>query len=162
MSFLSPRGQRQITCLTVLLSGLGMLVLATAGVIAYPLFVPAAKPQAKAAPSSTTYVIREPNNDLIGVSDGDYAFDTNRSGGDLKSQAAERLQKGDKPGALSLWREELAKNTNDAEALIYQEDQLVLASGKPYITLVVGTILTDTDSGDLRAARNTRKGAYVV
>ncbi len=162
MSFLSPRGQRQITCLTVLLSGLGMLVLATAGVIAYPLFVPAAKPQAKAAPSSTTYVIREPNNDLIGVSDGDYAFDTNRSGGDLKSQAAERLQKGDKPGALSLWREELAKNTNDAEALIYQEDQLVLASGKPYITLVVGTILTDTSSGDMSTARDTLQGAYVA
>ena len=57
-------------------------------------------------------------------------------------QAAAAFAKGDKAGAKSLWNQAVKSDTSDAEALIYLEDQRVLDSGSPYITLVVGTMLT--------------------
>ena len=53
----------------------------------------------------------------------------------------------------------LEQETNDTEALIYLEDQRVLASGAPYITIVVGTVLT----GSLfSTGRDDLQGAYVA
>src|SRR5262249_2811790 len=84
------------------------------------------------------------HDELIGLSDGRYAFDTatDRLDASLKLEAAKDLAKGDKAGAKSLWHQAIKIDTSDAEALIYLEDQRVLEAGSPYITLVVGTVLT--------------------
>ena len=109
-------------------------------------------------------VEKAPDGEYVGVSDGTFAFDTNRSDGSLKQQAAARLKAGDVAHAQILWKqaiENFPDSSSDAEVLIYQEDQQVLASGKPYITLVVGTMLTGAPS-DLSAGRDDLQGAYVA
>jgi serine/threonine protein kinase/ABC-type branched-subunit amino acid transport system substrate-binding protein len=103
-------------------------------------------------------VTRAPDGEYIGISNGTFAFDTNRPDGNLKRQAADRLKAGDINGAESLWQSGLAMDTNDAEALIYLEDQQVLASGNPYVTLVVGTMITGDNVG---VGRDDLQGAYV-
>src|SRR5207302_4869120 len=62
-------------------------------------------------------------------------------------------------GAESLWQQAAAQDTSDAEPLIYLEDQRVLASGYPYITLVIGTFF---DPADVSVGRGDLQGAYVV
>jgi ABC-type branched-subunit amino acid transport system substrate-binding protein len=111
-------------------------------------------------------IITKPNNEQIGLSDGRYAFDTgtDRTDASLKKQAATKFAQGDKAGATSLWNQAVGKNgndTSDAEALIYLENQRVLASGSPYITLVVGTMLSG-DTGTISSGRDDLQGAYVA
>ncbi len=104
-------------------------------------------------------VTKAPDGEYIGISDGTFAFDTNRPDGRFKTQAAQKLMAGDIGGAQSLWQSGLATDTNDAEALIYQQDQQVLASGNPYITFVVGTMMTGDNVG---VGRDDLQGAYVA
>jgi serine/threonine protein kinase/ABC-type branched-subunit amino acid transport system substrate-binding protein len=98
---------------------------------------------------------------LIGLSAGSYAFDTNQNDGTQKQQASDTLRGGDVGGAISLWTSYLGQTTNDAEALIYLEDQRVISSGASYVTVVVGTMLTG-DSGDIQVGRDSLQGAYLV
>ncbi len=108
-------------------------------------------------------VINKPNNERIGISDGTYIFDTgtDRADASLKIQAATKFAQGDKVGATSLWNQAVRIDTNDAEALIYLEDQRILDSGSPYITLVVGTLLTG-DPSNISEGRDNLQGAYVA
>jgi serine/threonine protein kinase/ABC-type branched-subunit amino acid transport system substrate-binding protein len=103
------------------------------------------------------------NGELIGLSDGRYAFDTGSDRVDvsLKKQAAEKLAAGDKAEAKSLLKQAAASDTSDAEALIYLENQRVLDSGSPYITFVVGTTMTGNE-GDVSYGRGNLQGAYVA
>ncbi|MBX5450853.1 MAG: ABC transporter substrate-binding protein, partial [Thermogemmatispora sp.] len=99
--------------------------------------------------------------ELLGLSDGSIIFDTTRASGDadLKQQAAKSFKADDYAAAQSYLAQAIAIDSNDAEALIYQENLRVLASGSPYLTLVIGTMLTgsDTDVG-----REILQGAYVA
>ena len=107
-------------------------------------------------------VIKASNGEMIGISDGTFSFDTaSRQDGNLKQQASQKLKAGDSSGAVALWNQAVTKETNDAEALIYLEDQKVLASGNPYITIVVGTMLTG-DSATVNIGRANLQGAYVA
>ncbi|HEY0755064.1 MAG TPA: bifunctional serine/threonine-protein kinase/ABC transporter substrate-binding protein [Ktedonobacteraceae bacterium] len=99
------------------------------------------------------------DGESIGVSDGTVAFDTDRTDGKLKAQAADKLKRKDITGAESLWQEAVKTDTNDAEMLIYIENQRVLASQRQHITLVVGTILTGIFVG---SGRDSLQGAYVA
>jgi hypothetical protein len=81
------------------------------------------------------------DEEYIGISTGKYALDTNRGAGSLMLEASESLQKGNVGNALVEWREAHEKDTSDAEPLIYIENQRVLASGSPYITIVLGLSL---------------------
>ncbi len=94
----------------------------------------------------------------IGISDGSVAFDTSRADGDLKTQAATSFSKGDTNGATNLWNQAVAQDSNDAEALIYLENQRAVQSGS-YITIVVGTMLT---GGNVGVGRDDLQGAYVA
>ncbi len=98
---------------------------------------------------------------LIGLSAGSYAFDTNRGHGTQKQQASDTLRGGDYSSAVSLWDSYLVQDTNDAESLIYVEDQRVINSGAKYITLAVGTMLTG-DAGDIQVGRDSLQGAYIA
>ncbi|GAC1508599.1 MAG: hypothetical protein NVS2B12_24100 [Ktedonobacteraceae bacterium] len=102
------------------------------------------------------------NGELLGLSYGKVAFDTNRpncASCAYKQQAADSLAQGDAGRATSLWQSAIGQDSSDAEAHIYLEDQRVLGSGRPYITLAVGTILSgrSTDVG-----RDNLQGAYVA
>jgi ABC-type branched-subunit amino acid transport system substrate-binding protein len=101
------------------------------------------------------------DGEFIGVSDGSFAFDTNRPDGNLKRQASDALKKGDILEAKSFWNQGLAQDTNDAEAHIYLEDQRVIASHAPYITLVVATMLTSGSSA-VSTGRDDLQGAYIA
>jgi serine/threonine protein kinase/ABC-type branched-subunit amino acid transport system substrate-binding protein len=137
----------------ILIAGLLILVLFSGLILQFiwPLF----------GPSNPIKAWTAPNGELIGLSDGRYAFDTDRADGSLKEQAAAKLMAGDKAEAKSLWKQAVASDTSDAEALIYLENQRVLDSGSPYITFVVGTILTGNE-GDLYYGRGNLQGAYVA
>ena len=108
-------------------------------------------------------VINKANNEQIGISDGSYAFDigTDRADAELKKQAAAKFAQGDTIGATSLWNQAVRIDTNDAEALIYLENQRILDSGSQYITLVVGTLLTG-DPSNISEGRDNLQGAYVA
>src|SRR6266704_1609294 len=115
-----------------------------------------------AVPSSGIGVIKASNGEMIGISDGTFSFDTaTRQNGNLKVQAAQKLKAGDTASAKSLYSEAVAKETNDAESLIYLEDQRVLASTNPFITIVVGTMLTGAKA-TISVGRDDLQGAYVA
>jgi len=114
-----------------------------------------------AVPSNGIGVNKAQNGQMIGISDGTFAFDTGRPSGDLKQQAALKLKAGDSNGAVALWNQAISKDTNDAESLIYLENQRVIASKNPYITIVVGTMLTG-DNATINIGRDDLQGAYVA
>lgn len=103
--------------------------------------------------------IRAPDGEYIGISDGTFAFDTSRPDGSLKQQAATALKSGNTSQAQGLLEQAISAETNDAEALIYQEDQKVLAAGGFHVTIVVATMLTGTNTG---VGRDDLQGAYVA
>src|SRR6266851_1420117 len=106
-------------------------------------------------------VTKAQNGEYIGISDGTFAFDTTRSDGSFKQQAAQSLAQNNSSNAVALWNSGLSTDINDAEARIYVEDQRVLASGNPYITIVVATMLTG-DSATVSVGRDNLQGAYVA
>ena len=115
-----------------------------------------------AVPLSSAHGIgveKAPDGEYIGLSDGSFAFDTARLDGITKQQGAEKLRAGDVGTALSLWHEAVTRDTNDAEALIYLENQRVLSSGDPFVTLVVGTMDTGTY---VSLGRDDLQGAYIA
>ena len=96
----------------------------------------------------------------VGISiNGDHAFDLERPDGKLKRQAARATADGHVLEAQGLWKQALALESNDAEVLIYLENQRVMASGYPYITFVVGTFL---GIGSISSAHDNLQGAYLV
>ncbi len=97
----------------------------------------------------------------IGISDGSFAFDTTLPDGSLKIQAAQmyRQNSNDVSSVTSLLNQAIAMNSNDAEALIYQEDLKVVNSGSPYVTIVVGTMLSGSN---VSVGRDDLQGAYVA
>jgi serine/threonine protein kinase/ABC-type branched-subunit amino acid transport system substrate-binding protein len=147
--------------LLILLLLAGSLAYATRNILHLPILGGGPVVTATSTPSlpNGIGVTRAPDGEYIGISNGTFAFDTNRPDGNLKRQAADRLKAGDISGAESLWQSGLAMDTNDAEALIYLEDQQVLASGNPYVTLVVGTMITGDNVG---VGRDDLQGAYVA
>ncbi len=103
--------------------------------------------------------VQKYNGDEIGISDGSFAFDTSDpTAGTYKTQAAAAFST-NPTNAASLYRQAISTNSKDAESAIYLENQRVLNSGKPYITLVVATMLS---SDNLRVGQDDLQGAYVA
>ncbi len=99
----------------------------------------------------------------IGISDGRYVFDTNRDSKDavaLKIKASASLRNGDRDKALAKWNGAYEKDTSDAETLIYAENERVLASGKPYISIVLGVSLGVRVPDGF--GRSDLQGAYIA
>lgn len=104
-------------------------------------------------------VAKASDSEEIGISDGTFAFDTSRPDGSLKAQAAAALAKGNPNQAEGLWQQAITSEPNDAEALIYLENQKVLAAVSFHVTIVVATMLTGTNTG---VGRDDLQGAYVA
>jgi serine/threonine protein kinase/ABC-type branched-subunit amino acid transport system substrate-binding protein len=103
-------------------------------------------------------VSKAADGEYIGISDGTFAFDTSRPDGSFKQQAATALKSGNASQAQGLLQQAISVETNDAESLIYQENQKVLAAGGFHVTIVVATMLTGTNTG---VGRDDLQGAYV-
>jgi ABC-type branched-subunit amino acid transport system substrate-binding protein len=103
--------------------------------------------------------VRTIGGEVIGISDGSTAFDINRKDGSLKQQAAAKLRQGDTGAALSLYSQAIATESNDGEALIYQEDLRITSS--PHITFVVGA-MPSGDSSLVGVSHDILQGAYLA
>ena len=114
---------------------------------------------ATALPANGIGKITAPDGESIGISDGTVAFATDGPGGSDKSQAADKLKAGDTVAAQSLWQSALAKDSGDAESLIYSDDQVLLDANAPYVTIVVATMLTGENAS---VGRDDLQGAYVA
>lgn len=156
---IQPQQRRRNPWLIVLVIVLILLVVAggTFGVL---------KLRGNGSPSTTTatgtpgiYVTPVANGENIGISDGSFAFDTSRPDGDLKTKAAAALRAGNASQANAYWQQAIAKEPNDPEALIYLENQKVLAAGGFHVTIVVATMLTGSNTG---VGRDDLQGAYVA
>ncbi|MDQ2888287.1 MAG: ABC transporter substrate-binding protein [Chloroflexota bacterium] len=102
------------------------------------------------------------NGEQIGISSGATSFDASHSDdGSLMSQAATAFAAGNVGSAQSLWQAASNKATDDAEPLIYLENQRVKTSGVPYITLIVGTMLTGSNDR-IQVGHDSLQGAYVA
>lgn len=111
---------------------------------------------------SDTVVQFVQSGECIGISDGAFSFDTTlveRSSNylQLKHNTLQELRTDHYAQAKALW--ETAHVTNDAEMLIYFEDQRVLDSHLPYINIVVAAMLTGTY---YQLGRDELQGAYVA
>ena len=162
----TPMQQQQWVLLVRLLVLFAVMVVVVFGVLIYRGVLPPRAHSNSSTPTTTTVASGTVVTSCcvvassgIGISDGTYAFDTNRSDGSLKLQAAAALKRGDSATAQSLWDQAIALDSNDAEAFIYKEDQRVLAG--PYITLVVATMLTGGAS-DISSGRDDLQGAYIA
>jgi serine/threonine protein kinase/ABC-type branched-subunit amino acid transport system substrate-binding protein len=116
---------------------------------------------ANLVPPNDIGVIQAPDGEHIGVSDGTFAFDTQRPGGKFKTQAADYLKAKDFGSADSLWQQAITKDSNDAETLIYMENRRILDAGNPYITIVVATTLTG-DTNSISVGHENVQAAYVA
>jgi serine/threonine protein kinase len=109
--------------------------------------------------STNPISVTQSGNALIGISDGSYAFDTNRTDAALKKQASADFKSGNKGEAVALWNQAVSQDTSDAESLIYLEDQSIAAY--PHVTLVVAT-MPSGDSSIVGVGRFDLQGAYVL
>ncbi|GCE09782.1 ABC transporter substrate-binding protein [Dictyobacter aurantiacus] len=112
--------------------------------------------------SSDTVISQAPDGECIGISDGTFFFDKDlkdrpKNYNDLKLQVLQELKNGNTDQAEKLWR--TSHVTNDAEMLIYLEDQRILASNSPSITIAVTTMVT---GGYASVGRGILQGAYVA
>jgi hypothetical protein len=73
--------------------------------------------------------------------DGSHVFDLDRPDAALKQQAAHAIAAGDSSSAEQLLHQALLIDSSDAEALIYLTDLNILASHRPYVTVVVTTTM---------------------
>lgn len=116
-----------------------------------------------ASTSSPIGVTKAADGEYLGISDGTFAFDTTGlADAALKQQAAAALKAGQASQATDLFTQAVSQQTNDAEALIYLEDQRVLANSSFHVTIVVATMLTGSDQGAIGVGFDDLQGAYVA
>lgn len=100
------------------------------------------------------------NNECIGISAGNFFFDE-RQDSNLKKDVADVFTSGDIQTAKNLWKKILDNESNNAETLIYQENQRVLDSKHPYITLIAATTLSG-DKLSISVGESHLQGVYVA
>jgi eukaryotic-like serine/threonine-protein kinase len=120
-------------------------------------------PTATVTLPSTIGVTKAADGEYIGISDGNFAFDTTGlADASLKQQAAAALKAGNTSQAIDLYNQAVSQQSNDAEALIYLEDQRVLANSSVHVTIVIATMLTGTDTDAIGVGFDDLQGAYVA
>ena len=99
----------------------------------------------------------------IGLSDGRLAFDTYPGRADipLKTQAAQALQQGNTSLAINLLNQALSADPIDGEAQIYTEKLRVQLDNTPYVTIVVGLPIANSDTY-LSSDRVTLQAIYLA
>lgn len=103
----------------------------------------------------------------IGLSGGEFVFDTEQSDYSLKQNGALALAAGDLNGALNAYQQAVTSQPDDVEALIYAADLQILTNNDPYITVIAGVAFDSDTSGtgnqDAGAeARYQMQGIYLA
>jgi serine/threonine protein kinase len=158
----APQPRRRRTGLYAMLALLLLLLIIISTFAAFNFLPHAQTSGSTATPNVTTSSgigVTKIGNDIIGISDGSVIFDSGRSDGPTKQQAADRFKQNNSDGVIAALSTALEQEPNDAEAHIYLEDQRVVSSGNPYITLVVGTMLSPDNVG---VGRDDLQGAYIA
>lgn len=95
----------------------------------------------------------------IGLSGGEYIFDTTGPDNALKQRGAQALNAGDLRTAQRAFANAMGLQPQDAEAAIYAEDVSVLLAQAPYLTVVAAVAFSDQDTP---AARQELQGVYLA
>jgi serine/threonine-protein kinase len=99
----------------------------------------------------------------IGLSGGEFAFDTQRQDQSYKQQGSENLVTGDLKDAYSAFKNAVGIDPTDAEAAIYAEDLRISLNRAPFVTVVVGTAFDpNADPSDIGGARSELQGVYLA
>jgi ABC-type branched-subunit amino acid transport system substrate-binding protein len=99
------------------------------------------------------------NHEAIGICDGSCTFDVNRLDGQMKLEAQEAFNHGQRDQACFYWKWAGSYDTTDAEAKIYDEDQCQMHYTGPYITYIVVVSLPE-DTSVLNNGRDLLQGMY--
>ena len=99
----------------------------------------------------------------IGISDGRFVFDTFHGRTDVndKQQAAQDILRGNLSAAVDAFTKATTEDPIDGEALIYNEDLHILQDNVPYITIVLGLAIDNSDV-DINIDRNDMESAYLA
>jgi ABC-type branched-subunit amino acid transport system substrate-binding protein len=99
----------------------------------------------------------------IGISDGRFVFDTFHGRTDVndKEQAARDILQGNLSGAVDAFTKATTEDPIDGEALIYNEDLHILQNNAPYVTIVLGLPIDNSDV-DINIDRNNMESAYLA
>ncbi len=104
----------------------------------------------------------------IGLSGGEFVFDSQQPDYALKQAGALALGSGDVKGALAAYQKAVTSQPNDVEALIYAADLQILADKAPYVTVIAGVAFgsdddaDNADSEDFDPARYELQGIYLA
>lgn len=96
----------------------------------------------------------------IGLSGGEFVFDTQRPSNDGKQRGARALAAGDLRGALDGFQSAVTADQPDAEAAIYAADTQILLDKSPYVTVVAAVAFGDDDAQ--AAARAELQGVFLA
>jgi ABC-type branched-subunit amino acid transport system substrate-binding protein len=100
---------------------------------------------------------------MIGVNDGTYSpFDISRPDEQNKDNASSEMQHGNYHDAQSAWDAALVQDSNDAEALIYEENLRIHNNGSPYLTFVAGLAFMPTSTSPDTESETMLQGIYVA
>ncbi|HEU5439316.1 MAG TPA: hypothetical protein VFU88_08510 [Ktedonobacterales bacterium] len=95
----------------------------------------------------------------IGLSGGEYIFDTDGPNNALKQRGAQALNAGDLPTAQRDFANAMGLEPQDAEGAIYAEDVGILQAKAPYVTVVAAVTFSSQDSA---SARQELQGVYLA
>ena len=93
----------------------------------------------------------------VGLSGGEFIFDTSGADASAKQQGAQALNAGDLATAERAFTQAMSQQPDDPEAAIYAADVRVLRSKAPYVTVVAAVSYADQD-----VARTVLQGIYLA
>jgi ABC-type branched-subunit amino acid transport system substrate-binding protein len=99
----------------------------------------------------------------IGISDGRFVFDTFHGRSDVsdKEQAATAILQGNWSAAVNAFTKATTEDPVDGEALIYNEDLHILLNNAPYVTIVLGLPIDNSDA-DINIGRSDMQSTYLA
>ena len=111
-------------------------------------------------PNTMVQLMQQQN---IGLSGGEFAFDTQRTDESYKQQGSEFLVSGDLTDAYSAFKNASSVDPTDAEAAIFAEDLNISLNRSPFVTVVVATAFDpNADPSNIDAARSELQGVYLA
>ena len=156
-----PSPQRKKSKPFIIGACLGLLVLLSSGILG-AWYLPKLYASQCAYQPLKNSITKAPNgSESIGISDGGFAFDTNRPDGQDKIKAATDLQAGKINDAYASLHTAITKDASDAEADIYREDLNILTACRPHVTIVVATTLTGS-ANNIAVGRENLQGAFIA
>ena len=157
--FIMPRQRRFQNPLFLFGIVLSLIVLIGGAV----LFATSPRPTAHNSVPTPNTMVQLMQQQNIGLSGGEFAFDTQRSDESYKQQGSGYVISGNLADAYSAFKNAGSVDPADAEAAIYAEDLRISQTSSPFVTVIVGTAFDpNADPADINAARSELQGVYLA